>query len=141
MLRLSNDRGQAMAEAEAINKQVDEWRGDPAKVTLPSLRVRRVIPVKRLGIYVVGTAKGRVKIGVSRDPVKRLQALQVANDRDLRLYFYLYCDDIPARTIERAVHECLWKTHLSGEWFEISPHQAIVAIMFTVSKLRRAAAG
>src|SRR5262245_43185129 len=73
-------------------------------------------------IHAVGT--GRVKIGYSLEPTKRLSDLQTASPFPLEL--------IGMRPgtpdLERAIHQHLHKYHCVGEWFEIKPDRALIVV-------------
>lgn len=84
------------------------------------------------GVYVVTTdALWPCKIGVSTNPVKRLNALQTAHWRPLQITGYRYCETFKeARAIEKATHERLKGEHkdLMGEWFDVRADAALEAM-------------
>lgn len=73
--------------------------------------------VQRKGdsLYFVQTrGTGRIKIGRSKNPKRRLQTLQTGNAKELRLVASL--EGLGWR--EREIHEKLKEWRVSGEWFD-----------------------
>jgi len=61
------------------------------------------------------------KIGISKDPFKRREALQSANSKLLKLHaFFGPWSVADARGIEKEIHEKLVTKRIRGEWFDIS---------------------
>lgn len=103
-----------IAETAAILKEAAaDWQ--PAR--------RRTAPARWL--YVIGDDAGLVKIGVTNDIPRRLQAMRCASGRpDLRVIYRANCDD-RARTVERDLHRRLHGLRVFGEWFEVDADTAI----------------
>jgi hypothetical protein len=60
------------------------------------------------------------KIGISRDPFKRREALQCANSKRIILHtFFGPWSEKDARGIEKEIHEKLAKKRIRGEWYSI----------------------
>lgn len=60
------------------------------------------------------------KIGISKDPFKRREALQCANSKLLNLQtFFGPWSEQSARGIEKEIHESLCKKKLRGEWYNV----------------------
>jgi hypothetical protein len=75
-------------------------------------------------ITVAGTLT-LVKIGISKDPYKRLKELQTGNPFELALFAFAWVGSYTAaRTLELAVHVALAPFRLVGEWFGITPEDA-----------------
>lgn len=55
-------------------------------------------------VYVIGEADGPLKIGLSKDPISRLRAMQTGNPRRLRIEYVLAGD----MALEKLLHE-LWE--------------------------------
>lgn len=68
-------------------------------------------------LYFIRCGKnGPIKIGIARDPQKRLVTLQIGNPRRLVLIGTLEdCADL-----ERRLHEHFAADHIGGEWFRPS---------------------
>ncbi|SIP85791.1 Bacteriophage T5 orf 172 domain-containing with Zinc finger domain [Pacmanvirus A23] len=61
---------------------------------------------------------GRVKIGMSKNPIKRLKTLQTGNPNKLFIYHLFESHDY--KVLERSMHDICKDLKLLGEWFEIS---------------------
>ncbi|QYB17439.1 hypothetical protein PV-S19_0075 [Pacmanvirus S19] len=60
----------------------------------------------------------RVKIGMSKNPIKRLKTLQTGNPNKLFIYHLFESNDY--KVLERSMHDICKDLKLLGEWFEIS---------------------
>lgn len=94
-------------------------------------------------VYVIAEADdGPVKIGVAKDPISRLRAMQTGNPRRLRLEYVLLGD----KTLERRLHE-YWEpwairssrnskkadTAPGTEWFKPEVREKLFPIMETAA--------
>jgi Meiotically up-regulated gene 113 len=69
-------------------------------------------------IYFIQAGRyGPVKIGISKNPRKRLRALQVPNPKPLTLLGVMEGDS----DTEKEVHREFRNSRIRGEWFSISP--------------------
>jgi hypothetical protein len=86
-------------------------------------------------VYVI-QAEGlsRCKVGIAINPKKRLESLQFASP--VRLILVAAFEARQPRVIEREVHQRLAGKRLWGEWFDMSPAEAI-AIVQTVAAAKR----
>ena len=94
---------------------------------------------KRYIVYIVAPAIERKpsKIGIARDPKRRLGALQVSHWVRLKIFHCGYCiDEFAARRIEMEAHKLLDEYRLLGEWFNVEPKMAIEAAEFAALALR-----
>jgi hypothetical protein len=64
--------------------------------------------------FIQSRATGYIKIGRSKDPHKRLKALQTGSPNELRLVAYF--QGLGWR--ERVLHERLARWRVQGEWFD-----------------------
>ena len=74
------------------------------------------------GVDLIAPVRGQwpVKVGVSWDPVKRLNTLQTSHWERLRVLRFWYCRSRPAAfRLEKRAHEILSVRLLLGEWFDI----------------------
>jgi len=79
-------------------------------------------------VYVIGSEDGPQKIGMSANPASRLRGLQTSSPHRLKL---LAAVDVPATdavAVERHAHAALSLHHLLGEWFRVTPDQAVTAV-------------
>lgn len=80
-----------------------------------------------LGIYVISEAgQTFCKVGIASSGEKRLTQLQLGNVRRLTLELFKPVPN-PRRT-EYAAHSQLWTRHEGGEWFNVSPADALAAV-------------
>jgi hypothetical protein len=96
------------------------------KYAKPRPREARLAPDQSPCVIYVMTAKGRTKIGISHNPSRRREELQMAASEEVRLVWT--AEKMPrfmARKIEQASHVRLAEFCVGGEWFSVS---ALVAI-------------
>lgn len=79
-------------------------------------------------VYVIGSASGQHKIGISANPTNRLIALQTANPMALSLARSTVMLRSEAREVERHAHWLLRHQRSSGEWFSCSLDEALTAV-------------
>jgi Meiotically up-regulated gene 113 len=83
-------------------------------------------------VYVMGSPRGPVKIGIARNPRRRHQAIQTGSAKPVRL---LYSREIPAAlapSVEGHAHWRVREHRLSGEWFDITYRVAKEAVDIAV---------
>ena len=89
-------------------------------------REGRTIPRPRdKGEFVYFIRNGRTnvyKVGVARDPEKRLAELQTANPEKLTIYRAFRCED--AYAVENGLHYRFHAQNVRGEWYHLSPDMA-----------------
>jgi hypothetical protein len=86
-------------------------------------------------VYIIAPRRaGPVKIGIARDPARRLATFQTAHWG--RLYLFSNIRTGNARMLETAVHRRLKPLRLKGEWFDISVAEARVALRQTAGANR-----
>ena len=100
--------------------------GKPPKVRKAKEKLEKC----RYFLYFIA-GKNAVKIGISKDPQKRLAALQTANHSKLRLVkaFHVASNLANAVQSEKIAHYMFGRMRLQGEWFtlealSISPFSA-----------------
>lgn len=86
---------------------------------------------ERWAVYVIAEKGSAVcKIGVAREPMYRLAAMQTGNCRPLDLAYQFWIRGRKtAYRLERRVHQSLEIHHLMGEWFYLPVEEAVTAIM------------
>lgn len=75
-------------------------------------------------IYLIQHPEGFHKIGVSKNPQKRLKNIQTCIPYELNIENVIVCDK-KAYEIEKIIHNSLTNFNIRGEWFEL-PHSARV---------------
>jgi hypothetical protein len=95
--------------------------------------------------YVIGSDEiaGRIKIGVSCDPERRLSTLQCGSPVRLELrHVEPIPAGMPAPFVETKAHDLLEGSRLHGEWFDAASEQGVAAIWWALDSseyLRRPA--
>jgi T5orf172 domain len=84
-------------------------------------------------IYVIAAAS-RTKIGISRSAVVRLENLQAWTPETLRLAWTVSGPRHLIREIEAACHNELAAQRVAGEWFSVSPDEAIAVVKRVMPK-------
>lgn len=83
-------------------------------------------------IYVIGPKTPPVKIGITNNCEKRLMNLQTGNDEKLYVHHSEPVDRNLARVFEGIIHRQLNYKCTHGEWFDITPEEAINHIRFAL---------
>lgn len=83
-------------------------------------------------IYVIGNQTNRQKIGFSQDVHKRLSSIQTGNPEKLYLHHYVSVPKNRVRLLEKKIHTEMSYKRISGEWFNMSPSEAIAFLDFSV---------
>jgi hypothetical protein len=86
-----------------------------------------------LGIYVMLRDDGIVKIGVSRNPFKRMRTLQGTTGHQVRLRFFRRHRQ--ALEIERRAHFLLRQHWYVGEWFRTELNWALATVEHLLNEL------
>lgn len=75
-------------------------------------------------MYIISNDKGYIKVGISKNPKRRLKQLQTGNQNKLTLLFTeeFECERNHLLKIEKLVHKDLksFKSDSVGEWFKIN---------------------
>jgi len=81
-------------------------------------------------LYVIGVhSSGPVKLGISKNPDRRVRQLQTGHSDRLHLF---HTEPVPEGVFERLLHNNLRHRRLRGEWFDLTVEQAIADVMFVV---------
>ena len=81
-------------------------------------------------LYVIGNDTNRQKIGLSKDVNKRLKSLQTGNPEKLKIHYTIECPSDKTRKLESKIHAELAYKRLSGEWFDMTPQEAMNYLEF-----------
>lgn len=88
-----------------------------------------------MNLYVIGPTRGPKKIGIAKNPERRIRALGTGHSRPLRL---LYSCRVPSESvavdIERRAHWLLRERRMHGEWFDVGARAAIEAVQRAVAE-------
>jgi hypothetical protein len=79
-------------------------------------------------VYVIGAADGPQKIGVASDVEARRAMLQTGNPAGLVVVHHWALPRPAAFAVEGRAHWHLRDRHVRGEWFDVTPDEAIAAV-------------
>ena len=79
-------------------------------------------------IYVIGADDGPQKIGFSNDVDRRLGTLQTGNPRKLKIHYIVEVPEDQVRLVESQIHKENRRRKVSGEWFDLTPEEAIAEV-------------
>lgn len=80
-------------------------------------------------LYVIGAEnEAPIKIGFSKNPEKRLKALQTGYPKALYLHTKQEFETNKIRVIEKMIHKELSHLRSKGEWFDMTPEDAVLHV-------------
>ncbi|MBK1642199.1 hypothetical protein CKO12_09970 [Chromatium okenii] len=77
---------------------------------------------------------GHIKIGISKDPERRVKQLQTANSQELRLLHYV---PAPNRFQDEQLAHTQTPNHIRGEWFDCGVEKAVNVIEYVTKESHR----
>ena len=83
-------------------------------------------------LYVIGPQCGAQKIGFSENPTQRLRTLQTASAEPLLVHTAVLVPKHRVRLLEKQLHRELGYRRLTGEWFDLSPDDAVAQVHHAV---------
>jgi hypothetical protein len=78
-------------------------------------------------VYVIRDGRDHVKIGVSKDPIRRIAQLRATSTAPLS-FAYIGVTPSEGYDIERGAHVALAGHRINGEWFNVRADEAVAAI-------------
>ena len=88
-----------------------------------------------------GDGRYKVKVGIASDPRARLRNLKTASPFPLQLVtFFALPNRFMAKEIEGAFHTVMAEHRLAGEWFDIAPHKAVLAMCSNIEAMIKVSA-
>lgn len=121
-----------LAFALSAGWTVHQWRGRGGKARAKRHAGQRVY-VMAYGSS-VDTATAPVKIGIGGKPSRRRREVQTGNPNRIVLYKIWQVPN--ARAVERAAHKLLADYRMEGEWFGVSPEDAVTAVQVVIGQPR-----
>ena len=82
-------------------------------------------------LYIIGGTDKPYKLGITKDPTKRLKALQTGNPIPLTIHHLEPVPHTQVKHLETELHSMLSHKRLKGEWFDISLSEAKDFVTFT----------
>lgn len=83
-------------------------------------------------LYVIGTKANYQKIGFSKDVERRLATLQTGNPSPLYIHHVEPVPKNKVRLLEKKLHRELNHKRLNGEWFNLSPNEAVLFLQYGI---------
>lgn len=83
--------------------------------------------VRAARLYVLGAADGLMKVGRSAQPETRLKTIATANGVAVHLH-HVSPERDDSSYVEAAAHRLLANKRRAGEWFDVTPTEAVAAI-------------
>jgi DNA-binding XRE family transcriptional regulator len=87
-------------------------------------------------VYVIGAPDGPQKIGHAKRLNHRLRAIQSANGFKLEVAGSFELPILEAQDVERYAHYLLRDRRLRGEWFDVSPTDAVAVVDRAIIEVR-----
>ena len=83
-------------------------------------------------IYIIGTTRPPYKVGISKDPERRLRALQTGHPDKLQILHITETDITRTKMLETVIHRNLKHHRQTGEWFNVALSQLLLEIEFAI---------
>jgi hypothetical protein len=83
-------------------------------------------------IYIIGSVAPPYKVGISKDPKRRLKALQTGFPLPLSILHQVQLPATRTKLLETVIHRNLKHHRLAGEWFDVPLDQLILEVEFTI---------
>jgi len=83
-------------------------------------------------IYIIGSENPPYKIGISKNPERRLKNLQTGHPHKLKIIELRKTDSKKTKLLESVIHKHLDRYRLNGEWFDIPLEKAINHVDFAL---------
>lgn len=83
-------------------------------------------------IYVIGTDKPPFKVGISKNPERRLKNLQTGFPHKLKLHIKKPTEVTKVRQLETIIHRNIDNFKTNGEWFDIELATLLLEIDFAL---------
>lgn len=83
-------------------------------------------------IYIISSEENIVKIGISKNPEKRIKSLQTGHPKQLKIQYINEIDEENKFNIEKIIHKILKHKKIKNEWFNISIDEAKMMIEYVL---------
>lgn len=87
---------------------------------------------KWMYIYLMGKPEGPIKIGLSKNPEKRLKQLQTGYPEKLSLFEKFPVPEKSVKKFEKLIHDNLRYKRTHGEWFDLTLEEAKLDVEFFI---------
>ena len=93
------------------------------------------IPQGRRLVYVIASAAGPVKIGITSNPTRRFAQVLCGSSTNLWFAFLGLTTTHGASQVEAACHSHFADRRTRGEWFDVAPERAAAEVIRTAARL------
>lgn len=83
-------------------------------------------------IYVIGSNNPPYKVGISKDPNRRLKNLQTGHPYPLEIHLLKETDVAKTKLLETVIHRHLKLYKTNGEWFNLSLEDIKLEVEFAI---------
>lgn len=83
-------------------------------------------------IYIIGSDNPPYKVGISKDPQKRLKTLQTGHPQKLRIHLLKETDATKTKLLESAIHYNMKFYRTNGEWFDLPLEKVVNEVEFAL---------
>jgi hypothetical protein len=83
-------------------------------------------------IYIIGSTAPPYKVGISKDPVRRLRELQTGFPLPLSILHQAELPVTRTKMLETVIHRNLKHQRLAGEWFDVPLDQLILEVEYVI---------
>ena len=83
-------------------------------------------------IYVIGGIDPPYKVGISRDPERRLKGLQTGHPYPLKLHYVKETEISKTKLLEQVIHRHLKLCKTNGEWFDMNLKDLLLEVDYAV---------
>jgi hypothetical protein len=83
-------------------------------------------------IYIIGSDKPPYKVGVSKNPQRRLKNLQTGHPYPLTIHSITETSTANNKLLESVIHRNLKHSRTNGEWFDISLERLKLEVEFVM---------
>jgi hypothetical protein len=85
-------------------------------------------------IYVIGGDEPPFKVGISKDPTKRLKNLQTGHPYPIRIHSLTETCVTKTKLLETVIHRNLKHLRTSGEWFDVPVKDLILEVQYVIMR-------
>lgn len=83
-------------------------------------------------IYVIGSDSPPYKVGISKDPQRRLKDLQTGFPQKLKIHMMKETESTKTRLLETVIHHHLKHHKTHGEWFDMSLKDILLEVEYAL---------
>jgi Meiotically up-regulated gene 113 len=83
-------------------------------------------------LYILGSDKPPYKVGISRDPLRRLRAIQTGHPESLKIHHLISTKVEKTKSLEKAIHRNLRHLSHRGEWFHLELGKLILELDYVM---------